>query len=58
MIPIKGCPPGFEDIVKALHQAGIDVDPSLFDNFDKAPGLFLGRYAGQPEFDESFHIID
>ncbi len=57
MIPIKGCPPRFEDIIKALHKANIDVDPSLFDNFDKAPGLFLGRYVGQPEFDESFHII-
>jgi hypothetical protein len=51
MIPVKGCPPKPSDIVKALHQAGIDVDPGLFENMDSLPGFFLGRYVDKPEFD-------
>ncbi|MCP4681474.1 MAG: DUF362 domain-containing protein [Desulfobacterales bacterium] len=58
MIAVKGCPPKSGDIVKALHKAGINVNPALFDNLDKAPGAFLGRYHGKPEFDESFHVIE
>jgi hypothetical protein len=54
MIPVKGCPAKMEDIVKALHRAGIKVDPTLFENFDQLPGFFLGRYQGQKEFDETF----
>jgi hypothetical protein len=57
MIAIKGCPAKKEDIQKALQQAGIDVNPELFENFEKAPGYFLSRYEGKPEFDESFHTI-
>jgi uncharacterized protein (DUF362 family) len=57
MIAIKGCPPKREDIQKALQQAGIDVNPVLFEHFDEAPGDFLSRYKGKPEFDESFHTI-
>ncbi len=57
MIAVKGCPPKKEDIVRALHQAGIDAEPSLFENVDLAPGLFLSRYEGKPGFDESFHVI-
>ena len=58
MIAIKGCPPKIEDIQKALHQAGIDVNPMLFELFDKAPGYYLSRYEGKLEFDESFHRIE
>ena len=57
MIAIKGCPPKKEDIKMALQQAGMDVNPELFENFDQAPGYFLSRYEGKPEFDESFHTI-
>jgi len=57
MIAVKGCPPKPGDIVKALHQAGIDVDPALFENLERAPGLFMGRYEGNAEFDESFYAI-
>ncbi len=47
----------FGNIVKAFQQAGIDVR-ALFENFDKAPGFFLSRYADNPDFDESFFIIN
>jgi uncharacterized protein (DUF362 family) len=54
MFAVKGCPPRPEDIVKALHQAGIDVDPGLFANIDQLPGFFMSRYEDKPEFDEAF----
>jgi hypothetical protein len=57
MIAVKGCPPRPEAIVKALHQAGIQVDPLIFQNIDKAPGWFMGRCAAKPEFDESFYMV-
>jgi len=57
MIPIKGCPPKTKDMIDALHKAGIDADPSLFDQIDQLPGFFMGRYAGKPEFDEDFFRI-
>jgi hypothetical protein len=53
MIAIKGCPPSEKLVVKALHQAGIEVNPAIFDNMDKAPGFFMKRYEGKPEFDEA-----
>jgi uncharacterized protein (DUF362 family) len=57
MIPIKGCPPKTEDIVKALHKAGIEVNAALFENFDQLPGFFMQRYEGKPDFDETFFRI-
>jgi uncharacterized protein (DUF362 family) len=57
MIPIKGCPPKTEDIVKALHKAGIEVNPVLFENFDQLPGFFMQKYEGKPDFDEAFFRI-
>ncbi|MFH1058945.1 MAG: DUF362 domain-containing protein [Pseudomonadota bacterium] len=52
MIAIKGCPPKPEQIVAALHQAGIMADPALFANLEMLPGRFMRRYQGKPEFDE------
>jgi len=57
MIPINGCPPKPESIVKALHKAGIMVDPALFENIDQLPGFFMSRYDGKPEFDETFFKV-
>ena len=57
MIAIKGCPPKPENIYKALTQAGIEVDPAIFENMDSIPGKFLKRYEGKPEFEESFYKI-
>jgi coenzyme F420-reducing hydrogenase gamma subunit len=57
MIPIKGCPPKPESICKALHQAGINVDPSIFEDMDKVKGKYMKKYEGKPEFEETFFRI-
>jgi hypothetical protein len=57
MIPVKGCPPKPEEIVDALHQAGIPVNPAMFENIDEIPGTFMKRYEGRPEFDEAFFRV-
>ena len=57
MIAIKGCPPKPEDIVKSLHQAGIEVDPTIIEQYDTAPGFFMKRYEGKPEFEEAFFTV-
>jgi hypothetical protein len=57
MIAIKGCPPSPKTMLKALHKAGIDADPGLFENMDQLPGFFLSRYKDRPEFDESFFQV-
>ena len=58
LISINGCPPKPEDVVKALHQAGIDVDPGLFQNLDQMPAFFMGKYADKPEFDPKFFTVE
>jgi uncharacterized protein (DUF362 family) len=57
MIAVKGCPPSSKDILSAFHQAGIDLDPAIFENIHLAPGFFLKRYEGNPDFDESFFRV-
>ena len=58
MIAVKGCPPRPSDILKALHQAGIDADPGLFENIDQLPGFFMARYQNRPEFEEQFFRVE
>ena len=57
MIAIKGCPPSPKAIVKGFHQAGIEVNPAIFDNMGKFPGFFMKRFEGRPEFDEAFFRV-
>ncbi|PIV24794.1 MAG: hypothetical protein COS40_01240 [Deltaproteobacteria bacterium CG03_land_8_20_14_0_80_45_14] len=57
MIAVKGCPPDLKEAMKALHQAGIDVSPTFFENMDMAAGFFMKRYEGKPEFEESFFKV-
>ncbi|OQX27223.1 MAG: hypothetical protein BWK80_06280, partial [Desulfobacteraceae bacterium IS3] len=57
MIAVKGCPPNPKDIVSAFHQAGIELNPSLFENIEKLPGALMDRYKNKPEFDEGFFRI-
>ena len=57
MIAVKGCPPSPKALVKGLHQAGIEVNPTIFEHMDKAPGFFMGKYEGKPEFEESFFTV-
>jgi uncharacterized protein (DUF362 family) len=56
-IAVKGCPPSPNSMLKALHKAGIDADPGIFENMDQLPGFFLSRYKDRPEFDESFFQV-
>jgi len=58
LIAIKECPPNPDNVVKALHQAGIDVDPGLFQNLDQMPAFFMGKYANKPEFDPKFFTVE
>ena len=58
MIAVKGCPPKPADIVKALHQAGIEADPGLFENMDQLPGFFMARYKDRPEFEEKYFRVE
>jgi uncharacterized protein (DUF362 family) len=58
MIAVKGCPPSRDEIVRALHEAGVLVDPSLIQHPEKAPSLAYRKYEGKPEFDESFFRIE
>ncbi len=57
MIAVKGCPPDLKGALNALHQAGIDVSPTFFENMDMAAGFFMKKYEGKPEFEESFFQI-
>ena len=58
MIAVKGCPPKPADVVKALHQAGIEADANLFENMDQLPGFYMARYADRPEFEENFFRVE
>jgi hypothetical protein len=57
MIPVKGCPPSRGDLVRGLQRAGIEVNEKFFENIDLAPGYYLKRYAGRPEFEEAFFQV-
>lgn len=57
MIPVKGCPPSPTSIVKALQQAGIGVRPGHLEGMDTYPGMYMKRYEGNPEFEESFFAV-
>ncbi len=57
LIAVKGCPPLVKAVVRAFDQAGIELDPAFLEDRDKIPGLFLKRYEGKREFDESFFKI-
>jgi len=57
IIPIKGCPPKPKVMLEALHKAGIEADPAMFENIDQMPGFFMSRYEGKPEFEEAFFQI-
>jgi hypothetical protein len=57
MIAIKGCPPQPKAIVDAFHRAGIDINPGIIENADAAPGFFMNRYEGKPDFEESHFTV-
>ena len=57
MITVKTCLPSPGGVVKALHQAGIEVNPAIFEHLDAAPAFFMRKYEGKPEFDEAFFRV-
>ena len=58
MIPIKGCPPLEDDVIKAFGRIGIELPSTLFQNMNKMAGsLMMAKYKRRPEFDESFFQI-
>ncbi len=59
MIPIKGCPAKLENVVNAFHEAGINVNPEIFENVDKLSTLLgIGYKHRFNEFEQSFFIED
>ena len=58
MIAIKECPPQPKSILKAFHQAGIEINPAIIENAESAPGFFMSRYEGKPEFEEKHFTIE
>ncbi len=57
-IPVKGCPPQPTAMGKALKKAGFEIDSRAFEKFDEAPGRFMKRYEGNPEFEEAhFKVV-
>jgi len=58
MIKVKSCPPQPKAVVRALHQAGIEVDPEIIANMDQTPALYLKRYQDKPGFEEGFYRVE
>jgi hypothetical protein len=58
MIAVKGCPPSHKAMLRALHQAGINADPELFEHMDRAMGIHMKKYRAKPDFDEAFFRIE
>ncbi len=57
LIPITGCPPSIEEAKEAFKKCGIKVPSFFWKNLESGPLVFLQRYKGKPEFEESFYKI-
>ncbi len=59
LVPIRGCPPSMEDIKNAFETCGIKVNPLVFQegSSDIGGAIFLQKYKGKPEFEESFYKL-
>ncbi|MFC1884019.1 DUF362 domain-containing protein, partial [Thermodesulfobacteriota bacterium] len=57
MLPVKGCPPSLKEITRAFHKAGIELDPAILEKLDGFPGIYMKKYEGKSEFDESFFRV-
>ena len=57
LVPIRGCPPSMEDIKNAFETCGIKVNPLIFQGGGEDVGgaIFLQKYKGKSEFEESFY---
>jgi uncharacterized protein (DUF362 family) len=59
LVPIRGCPPSMEDVKNAFETCGIKVNPLMFQegNMDAGGVIFLQKYKGKSEFEESFYKL-
>jgi len=59
LVPIRGCPPSMEDVKNAFEICGIKVNPLIFQEGNEDAGgiIFLQKYKGKSEFDESFYKL-
>jgi uncharacterized protein (DUF362 family) len=59
LVPIRGCPPSMEDIKNAFEICGIKANPLMFQEGSSDAGgiIFLQKYKGKAEFEESFYKI-
>ncbi|MCJ7648923.1 MAG: DUF362 domain-containing protein [Candidatus Lokiarchaeota archaeon] len=59
LVPIRGCPPSMDDIKNAFEICGIKVNPLMFqgDGTDAGGVIFLQKYKGKSEFQESFYKL-
>jgi hypothetical protein len=57
MIPVKGCPPSIQDLIQGFQAAGIPINPAILEDRDLSLQFYMKKYAGKPEFEESFFTI-
>jgi uncharacterized protein (DUF362 family) len=56
-VKVNGCPPDKEEFVGAYTTLGIELPDNPKVWMESIPGLFMGKYAGKPEFDETFYKV-
>lgn len=58
LVKVRGCPPRVTEVITGFQSVGIDVNPDILNNIEKAWGFFMARYAKKPEFSESFYSLE
>ncbi len=56
-VKVNGCPPNKEEFVRAYTTLGIELPDNPIEWMESVSGLFMGKYAGKPEFVETFYKI-
>lgn len=56
-VKVNGCPPNKEEFVRAYTTLGIELPNNPIEWMESVSGLFMGKYAGKPEFVETFYKI-
>ena len=56
-VPIRGCPPSVRGLLEAYKLVGIELPDEAGEWIKTIPEVLMMRYAGRPEFDESFYRI-
>jgi len=56
-ITIEGCPPKVDRVVSAFKEAGITLDPIIFDNLETGMRFLMMRYKNKKDYEESFYTI-